>query len=424
LTLEEPFSNVLPHPTMDQPIMKEEPINPKTPPGVTCFRAPEDDNLHDGHFTLPGGGGVADFSEVMAREDFHSYIQRHLTTYPKAELVENERSDFTRVFFPGLNTPVLYLEGTGQMSSPERLDHYARVIGLPFAQIANGSQIQHPPISARVKGRTVTIPSEKIDWIQAARERGGRESRFLVQLADIIDLTDDGKLGKWDISLALAALESVGKLGQPNVGMRQSMEALMLAQLRAEAPPHLELMTYSESSIVMGSVLSGLKETYITWELHSSPRLKRGSVAKHFDELVRERFTLATFGNGYRNLPEPFRVVHFYAVGRNPDRLTQFASSGHVRNLARRIFNFGSEKALTFEQPYRGFDAHNLGVGGASAIRLYLEKNAATSFKDLHALFRGKVWPRINRPTDAEIASHAKSCGSEAFLWNPREALG
>ncbi|MEL6548342.1 MAG: hypothetical protein AAFQ82_27210, partial [Myxococcota bacterium] len=126
---------------------------------------------YDGQFCIPGHTDAAvDFDAVMARDDWPDFIKQHLT------VGESSDCEPLRVFFPGLQTPL--------EKSQTQLEYYHGVLGLPMAQIANGTTMDMGPLELKLPGRKepIVLDGSIREVVQATVKR------FEISPARLVDI--------------------------------------------------------------------------------------------------------------------------------------------------------------------------------------------------------------------------------------------
>ncbi len=381
---------------------------------------------YDGQWCIPGrDDAVVDFDAVLRRDDWPDFIREHLTEG------DSKPGDPLRVFFPGLNTPLA--------DAQPRIPYYVEVTGLPMAQVANGATTDLGDLTLRIPGRKdpIVIPGNKRDWIQAMVQRFNYSPGALTaSIAQVLGAkrNEDGKFTLFSsgdgaavtvdpqelTSLAIALKE----LGEPNQQLMDNMSRLLMSHIDKDDAPPLELMAYSESTIVLGRVLDDLEGRYIAKEVAANPEARPQEIARVAKERFRERLdriTFLTIGTGWRDFPPGYKTLHLYGWGENPDKLTAMAGPWRIRAprdfglLPFNLFTGGDEGLLPYEHPFPGFDAHNFLATGSHALREYLEHNRSTTLRELWDRHHDRA---VVRPSFEDVTRRIAKNDGESHRWH------
>lgn len=397
------------------------------PAAVRGMAFSEAHDIHyDGHWCIPGrDDAVVDFEAVLQRDDWPDFIRAHLTEG------ESTPEDPLRIFFPGLNTPLA--------DAQPRIPYYVEVTGLPMAQIANGATTDLGDLTLTLPGRTdpIVIPGNKRDWIQAMVQRFNYSPGALTaSLAQVLGAkrnadgkftlfsSGDGAAITLDPQELTRLANALKELGDPNQRLMDHMSRLLMAHIDRDDAPPLEIMAYSESTIVLGRVLDDLEARYIATTVAASPDGDSRAIARTAKEKFRarlDRITFLTVGTGWRDFPAGYKTLHLYGWGENPDKLTAMAGPWRIRAprdlgiLPFNLFTGGDEGLLPYEHPFPGFDAHNFLATGSHALREYLEHNASTTLRELWDRHRRRA---IVRPSFEDVARRIDHNDGESHRWH------
>ena len=348
------------------------------------------DLFYDGHFTIPGRlDACVTLEQLLEKPNWVEIIQADLTHG------DTKPGDPLRVFIPGLNTPV--------KDSVERVALYAKFTGMPMAQLQNGATTDFGDLNLPFCAGTVKVPGALRDWIQA-----------VVQVLDLRPSEAAQALGSNELALAL------GQIERGNIGLIDRLQKLLIAYVDHDDPPPLELMPYSEATVVLKYALNTLEARYLQGKLSQVPEAARAQRAEELGERFRERLarvTILTIGSGARSYPTEAKVVHLYGWGKNKDRVVQFLGPLRAHGVVRAIADVGGgrrDALLPFEHPFPGFDAHNFVATGSHALALYLEKNGARTSRDLWERYEAGA---LTTPTLEEVTARIQKNGGEKYRW-------
>lgn len=349
------------------------------------------DLFYDGHFTMPGrADACVRMEDLLAKPNWVEIIRNDLT-----EGKSNE-GDPLRVFIPGLNTPV--------KESTKRVKQFAQFTGLPMAQIQNGATTDFGNLEIPLIGNDkLTIPGPVRDWFQIGVQVLGAQPSAWANF-----------YGKKNLALAL------GQLEHGNVELTERLQKFMIAYLDHPNPPKLELMPYSESTVVLANAFKTLEARYLAGKMEGVPKSERREQVKklqaHFNERM-SNVVVCSVGCAARGYETPAKIAHLYGWGENKDRVVEFFGPVRVWKPVRAVTDmFGKEHdaLLPFEHPFPGFDAHNFIATGSHALALYLEQNKVT---DLHGLWSAYQEGTLQTPSYDEVCERIKENKGEKYRW-------
>lgn len=380
---------------------------------------------YDGQFAIPGrSDAVVRFDNVMAREDWPSFIKQHLT------LGESPPCEPLRVFFPGIQSPL--------DKAQRQLAYYHRVLGLPMAQIANGTTVDMGPLELNLPGRRtpIVVDGTVREVAQAVINRLDLSPGLMVEaLARVLggkrksrDTFELRLSGNTLVELNLGELRELARalrqLDVPTEPILENMSRLILAHVKCEDPPPLEIMAYSEATITLGRALQKLEARYVAEAIQDLPSGQRSAAARAARDRYRERvkrITILTIGTGWRSLPSYYRVLHLYGWGRHSDQLTQLAGPLSVRAPQLGLLPPSNHGRLAYESPFPGVNAHFFQVTGAHALREYMEQNGSSTLGELWQAHKQR---RLRRPDLKQVTRRIFSNGGHELVAEPNARVG
>lgn len=377
---------------------------------------------YDGDFLLEGRPDMAiRFNDVMARQDWPSVIRNQLSSgVPQA-------GDPIRVMVPGLNT--------ANAETVRRIPAVSRDTNLSYATLDNASSDGLADITLTLPGgKEIRIPTRHREWLAAVFQRSGMSFQPRAELQDDVPRDAQGRVevppgsGQWLAPSELRGLASaLNELSDPNKVLIDNTQRLIMAHIdRPDAPP-LELWGYSEGSIVLGKAFEDIEARYLAERMRDCPPQQREQRLAALRQRFRtglDRITVLGIGAGYGELGAPVRRVDFYA-DHGQDLVARFAGSRRMTPSYRWINDLVNPPAMrdtfiAYQQPFGGFDAHNLFAGGGSVLGLYMELN---NTRTVRGLYDADQAGRLVHPTMDQVVARIRRQGGESELWDKTQHL-
>lgn len=425
LEAREPWERYRPRPTALPPTFparEDRPVSgvPSVLAGMAY--ATRYDIHYDGDFLLEGHPDMAiRFADVMARPDWPSVIRNQLSSGVP------QPGDPMRVMVPGLNTT--------NAETVRRIPFVSRDTNLSYATLDNASSDGLADITLTLPGgKEIRIPTRHREWLAAVFQRTGMSFRPRSELQEDVPRDAQGRVevppgsGQWLAPSELRGLASaLNELSDPNKVLIDNTQRLLMAHIdRPDAPP-LELWGYSEGSIVVGKAFEDLEARYLAERMRDCPPQQRQQRLAALRQRFRaglERITVLGIGAGYGELRTPVRRIDFYAAD-GQDLVARFAGSRRMTPSYRWINDLVNPPAMrdtfiAYQQPFAGFDAHNLFAGGGSVLGLYMELNGT---RTMRGLYDADQAGRLVHPTMEQVIARIRRQGGEAELWDKKNSL-
>ncbi len=367
-----------------------------------AFRTSYDEG-YCGHFSIPGGdGAAADFDAVFAQDQPFQWIEQHLKFKANTLTQASEHPSELVIFSPGLNTLHDLKPGwEGETTTPQRLEHYVQVLGIPMAQLHLGTDMDqgfavvpltpdlqiflmtHRPV-LEANGLMPTIQGEQAILHPRQRDR---------------------------IETVLSQHGFARPLFQNNL--------IRILEANETDPRPLVWMAYSRSTSELSGALRTYTEAAISRRLVNNPDLSPEMARQQAEAHLRQWLTVVTVGNADRQWPNGPAYIHYSARSDRPeggtDPLTQ-ANGVHVDAPD----GAGADAVfLHVDGLFSGFDAHNFGAAGAGSLKLILQMNSCQTYRQLWERARAGG---LQLPNYRQIAAQVVLTGGDRWLWNPTEA--
>lgn len=404
-----------------------------------AFRSNYDEG-YCGHFSIPGSAGAAArFEQIMAQPDPLAFIRQYLSFSPtKAEMpdsrtsrqrpqswlrrwlgrqsqnpglpkteptspeVSPEQQEWV-VFAPGLNTLHAIQPGwEGETTTPQRLqDQYIPILQTPMAQLHLGTDMDQGeavlPVSPGLR--------QALEDNRAALEAAG----LMPQLDQDAARFDPRQRDR------VEALLSQQGLARPLF----QQHAIQLFKLNETAQRPMVWMVYSRSTGELSSALRRYIADFVAEATARDPQQTATTAQAQVESLLRQLLTVISIGNSDRNWPDGPAYVHYSAKSDRPeggtDPLTQdFGVHADAPKGAGQDAVFVHVDGI-----FSGFDAHNFGASGAAGLKLVLDLNGCTTYRQLWE--KGRAGS-LRLPSSEQVAAKVVLTDGAKWLWNPQAA--
>lgn len=347
------------------------------------------DEGYCGHFSIPGeNGAAADFEQVMAQPTPLDFIREHLNFGPQ------DNGEWV-IFSPGLNTLHALKPGwEAEQTAPQRLaEQYQPVLGTPMSHLHLGTDMDQGEA-------VIPLSSEGKLFLEHAHSQ--------LQPAGVMpDIRGDVAVFNPRQRDRVEALLSQKGLARP---LFQS-HVVRLLQANEEAKHSIVWMAYSRATPELSGALQSYIDDYIARQDNLSPEQAQTQV----EAFLQDHLTVLTIGNAIRQWPDGPAYIHYSGLSDRPeggtDPLTKDmgvsikAPEGAGRNA---IF-------LHADGLFSGFDAHNFGAVGAATLKLIMDMNTFTTYR--------QIWQKgqdgtIRVPNYEQIAAKVVLTDGGKWIWN------
>lgn len=320
------------------------------------------DEGYCGHFSIPGANGAAaDFEQVMAQPNPFDFIRDHLN-FGNQDPGLQHRGEWV-IFSPGLNTLHAHKPGWEQeQTAPQRLaEQYQPVLGTPMSQLHLGTDMDQGDAVVPLSPEGKLFLEQSSDQLHAAGampEIRGDQAVFNARQRDRVE-----------------TILSQQGLARP---LFQN-HVVQLLQANEAAKESIVWMAYSRATPELSGALQSYIEGYITRQPEVAPAEAQAQV----ESFLQTHLTVLTIGNAIRKWPNGPAYIHFSGLSDRPeggtDPLTKDAGV-HINAP-----DGAGRKAVFLHADglFSGFDAHNFGSAGAAILKLIMDMNGFTSYRQI-----------------------------------------
>ncbi|MGK7889119.1 MAG: hypothetical protein AB4042_07270 [Leptolyngbyaceae cyanobacterium] len=356
------------------------------------------DEGYCGHFSIPGEkGAAADFAQVMAQSNPFEFIRQNLTFGDQT--FGDQRSDEWIIFGPGLNT--LHAKKPGweqEQTAPQRLEEqYQPILGSPMSHLHLGTDMDQGDVVVPLAPENQFFLEQVRPQLQAAGvmpEIRGNTAVFNARQRDRIE----GLLSQNGLARPLFQ-DHVVRLLQGNEIAQRS----------------IVWMVYSRATPELSHAL----QTYIQDYIQRHGDLGVVGAKAQVESFLREHLTVLTIGNAIRQWPDGPAYIHYSGRSDRPeggtDPLTNDAGV-HIDAPA------GAGRDAVFlhaDGLFSGFDAHNFGASGAATLKLIMDMNGFTTYRQIWE--QGQVGA-IKVPNYEQIAAQVVLTDGGKWVWEHQSA--
>ncbi|NEQ96563.1 MAG: hypothetical protein F6K30_07545 [Cyanothece sp. SIO2G6] len=351
------------------------------------------DEGYCGHFSIPGEkGAAADFAQIMAQADPFEFIRKNLT-------FGDQGRDEWVIFSPGLNTLHARKPGWEQeQTAPQRLEEqYQPILGTPISHLHLGTDMDQGDAVVPLSLEGKVFLEQMHPQLQAAGvmpEMRGDYAVFNSRQRDRVEV-----------------LLSQKGLARPLF----QQHVVRLLQVNETAQRPIVWMAYSRAT----PELSGALQTYIGDYIQRRENIGVDVAKAQVEAFLREHLTVLTIGNAIRQWPDGPAYIHYSGRSDRPEGGTDPLTNGMGVHIDAPEGAGRDAVFLHADGLFSGFDAHNFGASGAATLKLIMDLNGFTTYRQIWEQGQGGA---IKVPNYEQIAAQVVLTDGGKWVWEHQVA--